>query len=350
MGRMDRTREQRRCATATRPRGSRGVRRAAALALALACGVTTARAEDADPAGSADCGVWAWRDEDETMRVAYDGLRLGLEEANLPRICRKQPSSPTPEAFAASVKEVLTSAPPFVAALGPVAGARLAAAPLPGKSGRLPAVYVDLAWTVAGRTVPPPPSPPVPCAVVRAEVPAEAWGEVLRRLLPGRPKPSVLIPWTAEDATAAALRREFGRAAGIETRTLTEGGAGVDAILEWAPGRGETAEAFEAVVARARALRVPLLSADRGRFGRGAAVVLAPDAALLGRVAAEAARMLVAGEGRDVPLRRAVRATEVWVDLEAADAEGLAPPLPFLAAASRLRRPVAPAPAREGTR
>jgi hypothetical protein len=341
MGPMDRPRGPSLCATSPRSRGPRRARRAAALALALACGLPTARAEDADPAGSADCGVWAWRDEDETLRVAYDGLRLGLEEANLPRICLRQPSAPTPEGFAASVKEVVASAPPFVAALGPQVGARLAAAPMEGPSGRLPAVYVDVAWTVAGRTVPSPPSPPVPCAVVRAEVSAEAWGEVLRRLLPGRPQPTILLPWTAEDAGAAALRREFGRAAGVETRTLTEGGAGVDAILEWAPGRGETIEGFDAVVARARALRVPLLSADRGRFGRGAAVVLAPDAALLGRVAAEAARGLVAGEGRTSPLRRAVRATEVWVDLEAADAEGLSPPLPFLASASRLRRPVA---------
>jgi hypothetical protein len=175
---------------------------------------------------------------------------------------------------------------------------------------------------------------------VRAEVAVEGWAAVLRGLFPGRPHPMVLLPWSSESREAAALRRELGASAGFEARLPGEGGAPADAVLDWGPGVGETLEPFPSLVARAQSLGVPLLCGDRGRFGHGAAVVRVPDSALLGRVAAEAARRLRAGEGAGAPLRIAVRATEVWVDLEAADAEGFVPPLAFLAGVDRLRRPL----------
>jgi hypothetical protein len=172
-------------------------------------------------------------------------------------------------------------------------------------------------------------------------VSAEAWGRVLRDLLPGRPRPTVLVPWERETKEAAAWREAAGAEAGAAFRTRAEGGVAVDAILDLSPGLGEVPEAWDAVLGEARARRIPLLSAERARFRAGAAVVLVPDHALLGRVAADAGRRLLAGEGATEPLRLAVRTTRRWVDLEAADAEGLRPPLTFLAGADLLRRAAA---------
>ncbi len=228
-------------------------------------------------------------------------------------------------------------APPVVFAFGRKSIARVAAAPFRRGEGRIPCVYVDSAVTVAGSPAPADPTLPVPCAVVRAHVSVEAWGKVVRALLPGRPQPTVLLPWTAETPEAKAWREAAGAAAGLDLVTRREGVRSVDAFLDVTPALGETVEPFDATLREARALRIPLLSGDRGRFRAGAAVVLVPDHALLGRVAAEAGRRLANGEGAESPLRLGIRAARTWVDLDAADAEGLKPPLSFLAAADFLQ-------------
>jgi hypothetical protein len=299
-----------------------------------------ARAEDPPREGSPACGIPAFVDEDDAgMRAAYDdGVRRGLEEANLPRVCLRRPERDDAEGWAALAKTVSAEAPPLVFAIGRRSAARVAAAPFARGAARIPCVYVDAVPVIGGRPTPPDLRPEVPAAVVRAHVGVEAWGKVLRDLLPGRPEPTALLPWESETPEAAAWRAAASAAAGVRLRTRREGAAAVDAILDLAPGLGERAEPFEAVLREATTLRIPLLSAERARFRAGAAVVLVPDHALLGRVAAEAGRRLLAGEGAAEPLRLVVRTTRTWVDLEAADAEGLKPPLTFLAAADLLRR------------
>jgi hypothetical protein len=311
-----------------------------ALLVALTTAAPRARAGDPPADSGTACALPAFLlEEDAGLLAAYDGFRRGLEDAHLPRVCRRRVDPDTPESWARVAKEVSASPPPFVVAFGRRAIARAAAAPFLRAPGlRIPLVAVDVAWVVRGAAMPSAPDVPVPAAIVRAEAPVERWTHVLSRLLPGRPSLGVRLAWKDESPEAARLRRAAADAAGLDLRLARDGIAGADAVLDWSPDVGEKPEAFDDVLREARSLRVPLLSSDRGRFGRGAAVVLAPDHALLGRVAADAARRLRDGEGADAPLRLAVRATEVSVDLEAADAEGLAPPLSFLATADRLRR------------
>ena len=314
-------------------------RRAAALALtALLSGV----ASPAAPAGEPDrteesaCRVPALIvEEDPGLLAVYDGVRIGLEDANLPRICRRRVEPDDAANWGLAAAEVAAEKAPFAVVFGRRAAARWIAAP---HSTRTPTVYVDVATLASGRPSPPALEPPVPAAVVRAETPVEDWGKAIRGLLPARPQPVVRIAWEAETAEAGRWRREVAEAAGLTLRVGLPEAGGFDAILDVACGLGETRTPFETALAEARARRIPLLSTDRAKFGRGAAVVLVPDHALLGRVAAEAARRIAGGEGVAHPLAMSVRSLEVWVDLEAADAEGLKPPLPFLAAADRLRR------------
>ena len=292
------------------------------------------------------CAVPAFLVEDDPALVsAYDGLRRGLEDANLPRVCLRRLPSEDDAGWAKALAQVASERPAFVVVFGRRSGARVAAASLPGLAGRIPCVYVDAATSVGGRALPAIPEPPLPAAVVRAVPSFEGFGRVLRSLLPGRPQPTVVLPWTAETPEASTWRKAAAAAAGIDLRLSGEGTTGADAFLDWSPGVGETVRPFEGVLREARALRIPLLSADRNRFGRGAAVVYVPDFALLGRIAADACRRLLVGEGADRALRIQVESTETRVDLEAADAEGLVPPLPFLASADRLRRaPPSPSP------
>jgi ABC-type uncharacterized transport system substrate-binding protein len=326
--------------------GFRGRAGAAAALLALAAlapaPAPEARAEDPPREGSPACGIPAFVDDDAGMRVAYDeGVRRGLEEANLPRVCLRRPERDDEAAWAQVAAEVSAEAPPVVFAIGRRSAERVAAAPFRRGPARIPCVYVDTATAVGGRPTPADLRPPVPAAVVRAHVAVETWGKVVRDLLPGRPVPTVLLPWASETKEAAAWRDAAGAAARLAFRTRRDGGGAVDVILHVAPGLGEVAEPFEAVLREAKTLQVPLLSGERGHFRAGGAVVVLPDHALLGRVAAEAARRLLAEEPAE-PLRLVVRTTRVWVDLDAADEEGLRPPLTFLAAADLLRRTPAP--------
>jgi len=306
-------------------------------------GAPAARGED--PGSATGCVVPVFVDDDATLVKAYDGLRLGLEEANLPRACRKRPATDDAKGWATAAAEVAAVKAPFVVALGRAASAAVAATAFPGPTGRLPCVYVDVAVSLGFAAFPDLPRRPAPFATVRAEIPLERVGRVVTDLLPGRPALTVLLPWSRVPPDVAAVLARAEATTGV--RWSTDASVPPDVILDLPLDAGEVREPFAALLARARSLRVPLVSLDRGRFGEGAAVVVVPDAALVGRVVAEAARRVASAGPDDDPLRLVVRTTEVWVDLEAAAAEGLDPPLPFLARADRLRR-ARPSPAPTG--
>lgn len=313
-------------------------RRVAAAALGLLAAAASAAplARGGDPGSATGCVVPVFVDDDATLVRAYDGLRLGLEEANLPRACRKVPATDDAAGWALAAREARDAGAPFVVAFGRGAGASVAATAFEGAAGRLPCVYVDVAVSLGLAAFPDAPRRPGPFATVRAEIPLERLGRVVLDLLPGRPTPTVLLPWSKVPADVLALLARAEAPTGV--RWSTDASVPPDVILDLPLDAGETREPFAALLARARSLRVPLVSLDRSRFGEGAAVVVVPDAALLGRVAAEAARRAATAPPGAEPVRLVLRTTEVWVDLEAAGAEGLDPPLPFLARVDRLRR------------
>ncbi len=228
-------------------------------------------------------------------------------------------------------------------------GARAAAAPFvrPDGLGRIPCVYVDVASSVAGTPFPALPDPAPPAAVVRGEVPFETIVPVLRRLCPPRPARRFSSPGGARArprprGVGPSRRRAWTRVSRREApdpptppRRASLARRGDDSVRSDARARPGPA--------------LPVLSLDRGRFGKGAAVVVASDAALVGRVAADAARRLRDGEGADRALRLTVRIGRGLLDLDAADAQrALDPPLPFVASADRVRWSRKPGDGRSG--
>ncbi len=284
------------------------------------------------------CSVPAFvPDDDATLVAAYDGLRRGLEEAHLPRVCRRRVEGSDAAAWEPVARDVSARGAAFLVVFGRGFADRAASAPFlrTDGTGRIPCVYVDASSTAAGVAWPERADPAPPCAVVRAESPIEAAVAVIRRLFPAKVKPVVRLAWET-DVPATRAWRDAIEAAGVRTRFASLPND-EDAILDAPLGLGERPQSFEAALARARASGIPLVSLDRGRFGRGAAVVICPDGALLGRMAAEAARRLRDGEGADKALRLSVRTVEVLVDLDAADAQGIPIPLALVASADRVR-------------
>lgn len=345
-----------------RPPGSLARAALAALVAMGATGATlgdrrAARGEDGPPAEGAGsptgCVVPVFVEEDATLVRAYDGLRLGLEEANLPRACR----APLAEgdgagryrvapATAASARAAGAT---FVVAMGREAAAAVARTAFVGAPDDLPKVYVDLTLSLGGVPLAPPPTTAGRAAVVRAEVPIERVAALVRDLLPGRPRPVARI---ALDDPPADVEAWLRRAEAVTSvRFVTAATERPDILVDVGSWGGGPTRHFTELLALARSLPAPVVSTSRAWFGQGAAVVVVPDAALLGRAAAEAARRLLlpraAGEGAPAPPSSAplvfpVRTTEVWVDLEAAAAAGFDPPLAFLARVDRVRRPRAP--------
>src|SRR5262245_45826596 len=91
-----------------------------------------AAAEDASEVGGACVVPVLLDDGDETLRKAYDGVRVGLEEANLPRACLRPPKTDDDAGWASLAAAIVSERRPFVVALGRRVGARLAATPLEG--------------------------------------------------------------------------------------------------------------------------------------------------------------------------------------------------------------------------
>jgi hypothetical protein len=192
-------------------------------------------------------------------------------------------------------------------------------------------VYVDAAITTGATEHPPPPAPEG-AVVVRALTTAARWGEVVRGLFPRRERPRVRMAWATATDEAREAARAFAKEARLEVLLPgEEPDAPVDALLWLAMDVGETLPAAPPTGA-------PLLSDDFDHWGAGAVVVLVPDHRLLGRIAADAGRRLLRRAEHEGPERRRLGATELRVDLSAADAAGLEPPLPFLAAADQIRR------------
>jgi hypothetical protein len=123
------------------------------------------------------------------------------------------------------------------------------------------------------------------------------------------------------------------------------------AVLHLRLGVGEQPVDFATALKRARALKAPLISDDRGRFGQGAVVTLVARHALVGRATAETALRLQTDPTTRL-LPHAVPGIEVWIDLAAADAQGLKVPLPFIARADHLKRgaPLRRSPAKRAAR
>jgi hypothetical protein len=271
------------------------VRRLAPLLLLVAAlGAPRARAGDDDPFASPIRAVML--DGDAGLLRIYDGVRKGLEQAALPRVGLDRVAD-SADAFRAYAKHVEETKPPLLFLIGRRAVDRAIEADVGG-----PRVFVDTALVAGEKTFPGAPSPKGPCAVVRGLVSAHRWAEVVRAMYPGR--------------TTYPVRLPFSDAAAVDATVQATGLALAPDVVSTRPGP-------------------LLLSDDLARWGRGAAVVLTVDHHLLGRVAAEAGRRLVAGE--QGVLLSSVGATELRIDLDAADAAGLHLPLPFVAAADLVR-------------
>jgi hypothetical protein len=315
------------------------MRRARAALLALTAAscvpawVPVVRAEE--PAQPPACVVPAFVPADDAgLWATYDGVRRGLEEASLPRVCRY----PLPEGeddWEAALAPARAAGTPLVFAVGREAALRCARAlrAMPEETRPL-CVYVDTTLVGDAGALPADPDVPLPAAVVRAEVPLRRWRSLVEALLPpagaagSARRPRLFLPPATEGGTSdGTVEGLVSEALGADLVPEAE----AQALLDW--------QTLGRRVSPAAAARKPVLSSDRGRFGTDACALVVPDHARLGRVAADAGRRLLRdGEGRRSPLRIAVATSEVWIDLDACDRAGFAPPLRYLAGADRLRR------------
>lgn len=291
------------------------------------------------------CGLHAFVDADDAGVLAlYDGLRKGLELAQLPRVCRADPTAAT-GGTAGFLERLAAQASVDRAAgraIGPVFAIGDASADAIIASGtRLPRVLALERYTNARKPLRPLPTV-AGAAVVYADLGVESIGRLLRRLT-GSKRPAVAWAWDAKAFPTSAHTpvMAFADAAHVHLKAATPD-AGIQALLHLRLGLGERVLSFEEALRLARSLGVPLISDDRGRFGQGAVITLVARHALVGRLAADAARrMRLAPDKALAP--RAVPGLEIWIDLKSADAQSLAVPLPLLARADRLKRGARPA-------
>ncbi len=300
----------------------------------------------AEEEGGTTCGLHAFVDEkDAGLLALYDGLRKGLELAQLPRVCRADPD-PKTGGTAGFLERLAAQAAVDRAAkrpVGPVfAIGDAACAELDRAQTRLPAIYVLERYTSAREPVRPLPSAEA-ATIVYADISVEAVGKLLRRLT-GKERPAVAWAWDAKTFPTSAHKpvMAFGDAAQVHLKAAQKD-AGIDALLHLRLGVGERVLPFDEALRLARELGVPLISDDRGRFGQGAVVTIVARHELVGRVTADVARRL-RKSGGTIGAPRSVPGVEVWIDLRSADEQGLSVPLPLLARADRLKRGVRPAP------
>lgn len=260
---------------------------------------------------------------DPALDRIYRGISKGLEQASLPRI-RTEDLSTDAEAM---LKRLEAEPPPLLFVVG-----RLAAQRLGTRLGTVPRVFVDTAWIVNGEPQPAHPLPSPPAAVVRHVTNAARVAEVLRAAWSERPRG--VLSWPAEGPVLSPLADALALAAGFDRVPSPEG---AQIRLHLRLGAGEVPPTLPSLRAEMAADHLPLLSDDIAHWRRGAAILLLPDHRLLGRVAAnEGRRLLGGGSGAEVR-RRLVSAPLVHVDLGAAEASGLALPVPFLAGVDDLR-------------
>jgi len=288
-----------------------------------------------------ECGLYAIVDLDDAGALAvYDGLRKGLELAQMPRVCRED-LEPSAAVLATFLKGLPAAEARPVFAIGEQVSARLAEAET--KHARVLALE---RYTIKGVPLRALPEAESAC-VVYADLPVRRVGTVVHSLS-GMAKARVAL---AIDAEKSGTKADRALSAFLEAAALlrlaaqpeTRGVAPPAAVLHLRFGVGEQRLSFAAALARARALKAPLISDDRARFGQGAVVTLVAHHDLVGRATAETALRLRKDPTTRL-LPRAVPGMEVWVDLAAADAQGLKVPLPFIARADKLRRGASRAP------
>jgi hypothetical protein len=305
------------------------------LLLAVAAG--------AEESAGIECGLDAVVDPDDAAALAmYDGVRKGLELAHLPRVCRIEEPDPSwrqrVTAMGIAAAEDRRQGHPLrpVFAVGPVSVARFTDAPSADDVASIPLVFVTRFYTVGGR-----PFDELPktrrSACAYAALSAEMVGRLVQRLV-GEAKPAVELACGGDEAwpEGHAFR---GRAARfLEAAGLVAAGPGTPAraVLHLQLSPANPAWSYERALARARASKVALVTDDRVRFGHGTVVTLVTNDALVGRVAAESARRMRMDPEQQVAPRM-LPGFEVWVDLRAADEQGVDIPLPFLARADRIR-------------
>jgi len=295
------------------------------LALAVCSGLSGASGEPE----RTTCRHWAvLLPEDAGQLRTYDGIRKGLEVAQLERLCLKDLADDE-AAFRGFVAEhrALPSPTPLVFAVGRRAGDRLLAAGFEG-----PGVYVTTAMTVGGLPLTPEPALPPGSLRARGEISAEVLGSALSDLLGVNP-PLVRLTWEATSPEATAAAERLMKAAGLTlapVEPIAPPSIVPQALLHLRLGLGERLYPWAQVVAEATQGKFAVLSDDPAHYGTGAALVVTPDHALLGRLAAEAGRRLWRGEAQgSEPL--VARECRLLVDLDACAAQGVVPPVTFLA-------------------
>ena len=268
-------------------------------------------------------------DVDDGLQAIYEGIRLGLEKAALPRVCLEEAPG-SKDAWSAFERKWAPreadrqpgERPPIVFGLGDSVVKALRP-----RMPDLPKVFAVERLATRGEPIPSPPPIASRQALVVAQLDAERVGRIWARLVGGPPKTQIYKPPPGSMGPGPSLFFDF---------PLTAG-ARIDAekpnLVVHSRWYGPS---FAEALTQSRALRLPLVSDDRARFGQGATVVIFPDYGQVGRVAADLARRLDAGEALKKPVRT-LSGLRVWVDLEAADRAGVELPLAFLATADRLR-------------
>jgi hypothetical protein len=193
--------------------------RLAAVALLACVAVGAPPARGGDPGSATGCVVPVFVDDDATLIKAYDGLRLGLEEANLPRACRKAPATDDAAGWALAAREARDAGAPFVVALGRGASASVAATAFEAQR----AACRASTWTSPSRSVrgvPDPPRRPAPLRSVRAERPRAARARRPSTCCrAGRPdSPAPVVEGAARRHGAARARGGGDESAGPRTR------------------------------------------------------------------------------------------------------------------------------------
>jgi hypothetical protein len=285
--------------------------------LGLAAGAV--RAEDESAPRPFDCPIRALlTEEDAGLLRAYDGIRRGLEQARLPRVClERRPEGGAGAAADEPLRRLAAAPPPLLFVLGREAARWLEPLVVDGSLRGVPRVYVDAGWTDGATAWPPEPEVPPPAGVVRGLLGVQRAREILGAAFPGGEAGPFWLSRPGENAAGLA------RALGVAT-----GAASPRAILDLACG--------EARRPREEWPPLPVVSDDLQFWRRGAFLLVLPDHELLGRVAADVGRRLLLDPHGGV-LRRTVGGMEVRVDLRAASEAGIDLPLPFLAGADVLR-------------
>lgn len=315
------------------------------VALVLAMCLLLAASLAAEEESGVTCDLPALRFErDGRLLKIYDGLRRGLEKARLGRVCEERVEE-APAALDAFARGLVAEQERAAAGKRPqpvaFAFGDKACAALVGRATTVPRVFVVTRFTAGSTPLAPLPKPEGPGSVVYADMRMERLGEVIGRLV-GKRWARARLAWSAVPKTAETALE---RARDVSALALSpvgidlEGHAGpAEVILHLRLGVGETLMPLAEAALLARKAGVPLVTDDPLRFRQGvAAVVITTQHDLVGRYAAEAARVLTRHPTERLRAR-GVRSMQVWVDLDAVDRQGLSLPLPFLARANVIYR------------